>query len=243
MHVLMVFLDGVGIGKKDSGTNPLFAAPMPALRSLLGGELPSLHRRHLASPRATLIPLDANLGVPGLPQSGTGQTALFTGVNGPAIAGRHFGPHPYSTLKPIIREMNVFRRLKEREKSVCFANAFPQKFFDYLGGPRARLTVTTLACVLTGIPLLRAEDLLAGRGISADITGAGWAALGHPEIQAITPHEAGKRLCELALVYDFVLFEYWKTDHAGHAKDMHEAMAVLQLFDGLLAGIIEAMDP
>jgi hypothetical protein len=243
MHVLMVFLDGVGIGKKDPGTNPLFAAPMPALRSLLGGELPSLHQRWLESPRATLIPLDANLGVPGLPQSGTGQTALFTGVNGPAIAGRHFGPHPYSTLKPLITEMNIFRRLREREKSVCFANAFPQKFFDYLNGPRSRLTVTTLACVLSGVPLLRAEDLLTGRGVSADITGAGWPALGHPEIQAIAPHEAGVRLCGLALRHEFVLFEYWKTDHAGHGKDMHEAISVLQLLDGMIAGIVDTMDP
>ena len=128
----MLFLDGVGIGVKDPSVNPLFAARMPALRSLFGGELPSLGRRRISSGTASVLPLDATLGVPGLPQSGTGQTSLFTGVNGAALAGKHFGPHPYSTLKPVIAERSIFRRLREAGKSPLFANAFPQRFFDYL---------------------------------------------------------------------------------------------------------------
>jgi bisphosphoglycerate-independent phosphoglycerate mutase (AlkP superfamily) len=42
--------------------------------------------------------------------------------------------------------------------------------------------------------------------------------------------------------YEFVLFEYWKTDHAGHAQDMAEACAALKALDELLAGVLEAMD-
>jgi 2,3-bisphosphoglycerate-independent phosphoglycerate mutase len=243
MHVLMVFLDGVGIGRRDARVNPMYAAPMPALRSMFGGELPSLRHRRLESANAILIPLDATLGIPGLPQSGTGQTALFTGVNGAALAGRHFGPHPYSTLKPVIKEKNIFRQLREKGKSVWFANAFPQKFFNYLGSDRARLTVTTLSCLYSGVPLLNVEDLVSGRGVSADITGAGWQSLGHAEIYPITPSEAGERLCALALEHDFVLFEYWKTDHAGHGREMQEARTVLQLLDDMLAGILRSINP
>jgi hypothetical protein len=242
MKVVMLFLDGVGIGAKDPRVNPVWAASMPALRSLLDGELPSLRRRALRSSRAAVIPLDANLGVPGLPQSGTGQTALFTGVNGAAVAGRHFGPHPYSTLKPIIRDRNIFRRLLDAKKNPCFANAFPQRFFDYMDQKRARLTVTTLSCVSAGIPLLRAPDLAAGRGISADITGEGWKGLGYPDMESITPQEAGRRLALLGADHDFVLFEYWRTDHAGHAMKREEAVAVLEAFDGLLGGLLGALD-
>jgi hypothetical protein len=242
MRVLMLFLDGVGIGVSNPSVNPLFAAPMGALRSLLDGQIPSLRHRRLASHATTLIPLDANLGVAGLPQSGTGQTALFTGVNGAAVAGRHFGPHPYSTLKPIIEEQNIFRRLLDAKKSPWFANAFPKRFFDYVEGKRSRLTVTTLSCMYSGLPLLRAPDLAAGRGVSADITNAGWHALGYPEMATIVPQEAGKRLARLASEHDFVLFEYWKTDHAGHAMSMTEATSVLETFDGMLTGILDSLD-
>ena len=72
VRVLMLFLDGVGIGRRDAEVNPFFAARLPALRSVLGGELPSLRRRRLSSPHALSGPRDATLGVPGLPQSGTG---------------------------------------------------------------------------------------------------------------------------------------------------------------------------
>lgn len=243
MNVLMLFLDGVGIGTKDPAVNPLFAARLPALRSLFDGELPSLRHRTLSSPGATLVPLDANLGVAGLPQSGTGQTALFTGVNGAALIGRHFGPHPYSTLKPVLEEKNIFRQVIDAGKRPCFANAYPRRFFEYMEQKRFRLSVTTFSCVAAGMPLRTGVELEEGTGISADITGAGWHALGHPETRIITPEAAGRRLARLSTEYEFVLFEYWRPDHAGHAMDMKEAVGVLESFDGLLAGILRSLDP
>jgi hypothetical protein len=238
----MLFLDGVGIGKSDPSVNPFFAANLPAIRSLFNGELPSLRRRTLSSRHATLVPLDATLGVAGLPQSGTGQTALFTGVNGPKLIGKHFGPHPYSTLKPIIKEKNIFKQLLDAEKNPCFANAFPQRFFDYMNNGRSRLTVTTLSCMMSGIPLLQAEDLVEGKGISADVTNAGWRTLGYPDMPTIESAEAGRRLSRLSAEHDFVLFEYWKPDHAGHSRNMQEAIDLLQRFDAMLIGILEALD-
>jgi len=242
-RVLMLFMDGVGIGKKDPAVNPLFAARLPALRSLGGGEIPSLGNRRLRTPRGAVLPLDATLGVEGLPQSGTGQTSLFTGVNGAALAGRHFGPHPYSTLKPVIASRSIFRRVSDAGKSPLFANAFPRRFFAYMEGKRARLTVTTLSCTTSGVPLLGAADLARGRGVSADITNAGWKSLGHGDIGVIAPEEAGRRLAGLSREHDFVLFEYWRTDYAGHAMDPAEAVSVLETFDGMLAGILDAADP
>jgi hypothetical protein len=238
----MLFLDGVGIGRNDPTVNPFFAARLPALRSLFDGELPSLHNRMLSSRNATLVPLDATLGVEGLPQSGTGQTALFTGVNASRLIGKHFGPHPYSTLRPVIQEQNIFKRLLDAQKRVYFANAFPQRFFDYIDHRKSRMTVTTLSCTMSGIPLLQANDLRKGKGISADITNAGWKDLGYPDIALIEPAEAGRRLARLASMHDFVLFEYWKTDHAGHAQNMSEAIEDLERFDAMLAGVIEGLD-
>ena len=238
----MLFLDGVGIGKKDDAVNPFFRAHLPAFRSLFDGDFPSLHHRRLSSRRASALPLDATLGVAGLPQSGTGQTALFTGFNGPEFIGKHFGPHPYSTLKPVIHEKNIFRQLLNLRKKPYFANAFPQRFFDYVDQHKSRLTVTTLSCMASGVPILRAEDLARGEGISADITNAGWRSMGYPDMAVIDPAVAGRRLARLSRHHDFVLFEYWKTDKAGHSKKMEEAVEALEKLDAMLVGILEGLD-
>ena len=242
MHVLMLFLDGVGIGKRDSAKNPFVAAQLPTLRWLLGGPLTSLRRRRFSNRHASLVPLDATLGVDGLPQSGTGQTALFTGVNAAKIVGRHFGPYPYSTLRPVIKGQNIFRQVLEAGLDPYFANAFPQRFFEYFDGHPTRVTVTTMSYVMAGLPLLKANDLQAGRGVSADITNIGWAELGYPHLGLIEPAEAGRRLAHLAAEYDFVLYEYWKTDEAGHSLNMQLAVDVLEVCDAMLAGVIEHLD-
>ena len=242
VRVLMLFLDGVGIGRRDPETNPFFAAEFPALQALCDGEIPSLESIGTDGSASTFMPIDATLGVEGLPQSGTGQTALFTGVNGARYIGKHFGPHPYSTLKPLLRERNIFRQLHQRGKTTCFANAFPQRFFDYVSHRRSRLTVTTFSCLESNVPLLRSDDLERGRGVSADITNAGWPELGYPHISVIEPEEAGERLVRLTSEFDFVLFEYWKPDHAGHAQDTTDAIDVLRRFDRMLGGILASID-
>lgn len=242
MPVLMLFLDGVGIGNADAATNPFFAASLPNLRSLLANRLPTLNAPSISTTAATLFPLDATLGVEGLPQSGTGQTALFTGINGARMIGKHFGPHPYSSLKPVIERNSIFRQLLNIQRTPCFANAFPQRFFDYIDRKRARLTVTTYACLTSGVKLKDAVELAGGRAVSADITSAAWPRMGYPHISEIPPQEAGRRLVRLLDDHDFVLFEYWQTDHAGHAMEMPSAVDALERFDGMVGGIMEHLD-
>lgn len=240
MKVMMLFLDGVGIGEDDAERNPFLRAHLPALRSLFNDNIPTRQVPALNNGKATLVALDATLGVDGLPQSGTGQTALFTGVNAARMIGKHFGPYPYSTLRPLIAERNMFRQLQRRGHSVYFANAYPRQFFDYFSNWQTRLTVTTLSCSYANMPLHTFEDLQHGRALSADITNAGWSRLGY-DIPSISPEEAGKRLVRLSREHDFVLFEYWRTDKAGHAQSMSEAVATLELFDRMLLGVFETL--
>ena len=143
----------------------------------------------------------------------------------------------------VIAEKNIFHQLKEIGKSVVFANAFPQRFFDYTESGKRRLTVTTLSCQLAGVPLLTANDLQRDEGISADFIRAQWPKLGHPEIKPITPRAAGKHLASIVLKHDFTLFEYWLTDHAGHSQKMAFAVEVLERLDEFLSGFLESFDP
>ncbi len=242
MRVLLLFLDGVGIGKPDGSINPFFKAKLPNLRLLLGGELPHSQLKRISTARAELIPANATLGVAGLPQSGTGQTAIFTGVNAPKFVGKHFGPHPTTTLRPVIEKKNIFRLLKSARKSVCFANAFPKQFFEYTNSGTRRLTVTTLSCQFSGVPLLTSDSLRQNEAISADITRTHWPKLGYLEIPPVSSEEAGRHLWSIAAKHDFTLFEYWLTDHAGHSRDMDFSVDILERFDGLLGGLLEEFD-
>ena len=242
MHVVLLFLDGVGIGKKDANINPFFRARMPTLTTLCGGELPSIPWKNKSGGQAEIVALNATLGVSGLPQSGTGQTAIFTGVNGAKKFGRHFGPYPPSVLRQEIAEKNIFQRLKSMGKSVVFANAYPQRFFDYTASGSRRLTVTTLSCLLAGVPLLTAQDLQRDEGISPDFIRAQWVELGHSEIKPITSKTAGEHLAHIAAQYDFTLLEYWLTDHAGHSQKMAFAVEVLERLDEFLSGFLESFE-
>jgi hypothetical protein len=242
MNVILLFLDGVGIGSADATLNPFFAGRLPYLRHLLGSNLP--HRRFTSyrSDSVALGPVNATLRVPGLPQSGTGQAAIFTGVNAPLLAGRHFGPYPPSTLRPLIEAKNIFRRLLALRKRVVFANAFPEPFFAYVRSGTRRLTVTTLSCLMAGVPLLTAEDLRKDRALSADFTRSRWPELGHPDVLPTTPRQAGEHLADIGARHDFTLFEYWLPDHAGHRQELPFAVEVLERFDQFLEGLVETAD-
>ena len=242
MRVILLFVDGVGIGAADAAVNPFFRAELPWLRGATGGRIPHHHDRRISSPRLEIVPADATLRMPGLPQSGTGQTTIFTGTNAARVFGRHFGPFPPTSLRTMITERNIFRRLQRKGRSVVFANAFPSRFFEYTESGTRRLSVTTLSCKLAGVPLLRAEDLLRNEAVSADLIRSRWGELGHPAVKPISPREAGHHLWSIAARHDFTLFEYWLTDHAGHSQKMDFAVNVLELLDEFLGGFFERFD-
>src|SRR5712692_4882 len=242
-RVLMLFLDGVGIGRADKKINPFFAAELTELRGLFEGELPQLSRRTIHSPSASVVPLNATLGVPGLPQSGTGQTALFTGINAAKFIGKHYGPYPYSSLRPVISEQNIFRKLSRLGRKVFYANAYPQRYFDHLTNHKSRITVTVMAWLESGFSLNDYSKLQQEKALAADITNERWVKLGFGDVPVISPTQAGRRLVSMLEDFDFVLYEYFYTDHAGHSQSMENAVAVLQMVDGFLGGILAALDP
>lgn len=241
-RILMIFLDGVGIGKKNGEINPFFSGKMSTLQFLLGNSMLSLRDAHRQTTLASSVPLNATLGIKGLPQSGTGQTALLTGINAPKYIGKHFGPYPYSTLKPVIQKENIFRRLNSMGKKVFYANAFPRRYLDHIAVKKNHVTATVLSWLMAGFELQDSNSLLRGHSLSSDITNERWNKLGFGDVPVLTPQEAGKRLINFTVQYDFVLYEYFYTDHAGHAQSMKQAHEVLTVIDGLLEGIMNCFD-
>lgn len=241
-QVLLLFLDGVGIGSQNPKKNPFFAFRLTSLYSLLNGHIPHLRDAHYSSSKVSLVPLNVTLGVSGLPQSGTGQTSLLTGINASRLIGKHFGPYPFSALRPIIKEQNIYRNLQSLRKTVFYANAFPRQFFEHITSKQNRMSAITMAWLMSGFELNDSTTLAEGKAVSADITNERWNKLGYPDMPVISPQTAGERLVRLAEQYDFVLFEYYVTDHAGHSQSMEEAYKVLTTFDEMLEGILSNLD-
>jgi 2,3-bisphosphoglycerate-independent phosphoglycerate mutase len=243
MRVLFIFLDGVGLGSNDPEINPFARVTMPTIEALLGGHKLLAGVAPLNTERASLYALDAGLGVAGLPQSATGQAVLLTGDNIPALIGEHYGPKPNPLIATLLQNGTLFSRLSSSGRSAALLNAYPPRYFHGVDSGKRLYSAIPLAVTSAGLPLFTKEDLFAGRALSADFTGVGWAEmLGYPDAPVLSPEAAGNKLASLAQGYDFSLFEYWASDYAGHKQDMPWAIRQLNVLDGVLQGLLEAWD-
>ena len=237
----MIFIDGVGIGRKDYDSNPFFKYGFKTFTEIFG-EIPSLDNQKLSRNGAYLFPVDARLGMEGLPQSGTGQTSIFCGINAPKFVGKHFGPYPYSTLVPVLKEKNILKYYRDKNKNSCFANAYPKVFFDYIKSGRSRLSATSLSCRLSGIRLNTVSDVRAGRALTAEITNERWnSKLGY-KLKVIKPQTAAKRLLRIASRNSFTLYEYFLTDHLGHGRYDGDLLKTMDVLDEFLLTVVKKMD-
>jgi hypothetical protein len=186
------------------------------------------------------FPLDATLGVSGLPQSGTGQAALLTGENAPALHGRHFGPWVPARLRPLVREESLLARAQARGKSCVFANAYPKEYFDSRWARRP--AAPPLAAMGAGILNGDGDALLRGEALSSEIVNTPWRRhLGYRHIPEISPEEAGRNLAQISLQADLTFFAHYATDLAGHRGRMEGAVEALERVDAFLAGILEEL--
>jgi 2,3-bisphosphoglycerate-independent phosphoglycerate mutase len=242
-HVLILFLDGVGLGPPDPKTNPFWTARMPNLTSLLDGRRLILDACPYTSDRASLSALDTTMGIPGLPQSATGQAILLTGRNVPAEIGEHYGPKPNPSVAKILQEDNLFKQVLNRGGSAALLNAYPPRYFEAISNRRRLFSAIPMAVHAAGIELMTAEDLQAGRAMSPDFTGEGWSSQpGFPPAPIYSPDEAGNQLARLSQKYTLTWFDYWLSDVAGHRGSEEQAIGLIEIFDEVLGGLIHAWD-
>jgi hypothetical protein len=243
MRVLFIFLDGIGLGENDPAINPLARASMPNLNRLLDGRKLIKDAAPFHGERATLLAVDPAVGVSGLPQSATGQAILVTGINIPAELGYHYGPKPNPEVAAYLKEATLFSRFTKEGKKAALLNAYPPRYFDGIDSGKRLYSSIPLAVTNAGLPLFRHQDLFAGRALSADFTGNGWRTmLGFTDAPMMDTQHAGQTLGTLAKEYDFSLFEYWASDYAGHKQQMETAVGLMEAFDEVLGGLMEAWE-
>lgn len=243
MRILALFLDGIGLGENDPEKNPFAAANMPAIMELTGG------RRWLAetgpqrAARAVFIPTDPRLGVPGLPQSGTGQASLLTGLNVPQIIGRHYGPKPDRQTRQIIAKHSYFKRVTARGKKAQLLTAYPPRLLhDFARGKTLRSSIQQAASE-TGQPHFTVDDVLSQRALTAEWTTDSWQKhlkLGHAA--SYSARQAGRLLARLSRACDFAFHSHWMTDRVGHRGPFARGVELLEMFDQVLSGVLDEWD-
>jgi 2,3-bisphosphoglycerate-independent phosphoglycerate mutase len=181
------------------------------------------------------VAADATLGVPGRPQSGTGQTALLTGLNAARLFGRHFGSWVPTTLRPVLAEESVLARALRAGHRAVFANAHPPGF-----GVERRPSAPALAAHAAGLLTRGAAELARGEAVASSITNERWQAhFPDTRIPAPSAEEAGRALVRVAAGAELTLFAHYDTDYVGHRGSLPDAVAALERVDAFVGGILD----
>lgn len=243
MHVLLIFLDGIGLGDDDPASNPFAVASMPTLIGLSNGHRWLRDTGEQVSPRAVFKPLDPRMGVPGRPQSATGQAAILTGKNVPLLIGEHYGPRPNPPVRALLHEDNLFKQVVAAGKKAALLEGYPPGFHTSISSGKRLPSSYQQALLEAGLPLFDAEMINRGDALAVDWTGESWRSeLGFGDAPLYTPFDAGVKMVELSRRYDFAFFSHWLTDVFGHRGPFEMAVNVLELFDGVMAGALSVWD-
>ncbi len=215
LKIIFIFMDGLGIGSDDPARNPILDSRFPFLRNIL----------------KNATPLDACLGVEGLPQSATGQATLLTGVNAAEAMGRHIEGFPPARLKKLIQDENLFFKLIQLEKQPTFANSYWTT--DPHSIPPRRQSVTTVMTVSALGGVRGKTELLSGKAVMHDITRWTTHARGY-DGPLVEPEDAAGHLMAVGEENDFTLFEYFLTDRAGHSAKPEQVFQCLETLERFL---------
>ena len=228
MSVIVIFVDGVGIGQQDVSYNPC------------------LHSNYqIFSPTINLpfngiqFSLDACLGVNGLPQSATGQSSIYTGKNAAKLIGKHLFGFPNQKLKELLIKQSVFEKLNSLSYRCKFINAFRPVFFT---SPEifnnVRLSVTSEMNRAARLPFCSIKDIKNKNALYHDFTNKELIEKGF-QLPIFDSNTASKVLIDQSKKYDLILYEYFLTDKAGHRKNMKYAISEINKIESLIYMVIE----
>ncbi|QEN03695.1 hypothetical protein EW093_02925 [Thiospirochaeta perfilievii] len=211
--LLFIFLDGVGLGL-NSEINPI----KNLFKNLTGVDF-VLNNYPIINDDFLLKPIDAVLGINGIPQSATGQTSIMTGVNSQRRLGFHHTAFPNRELINIIKEKNILLELKNRGLSVTCANMYSKEYFEKRESrSKNMLPVSALSVKTSNLPFRFMDDYNKNEAVFADITNEIIRSRGY-NIDIITPQIAGSNMLNICNKNDFTFFEYFITDTYGHKKE------------------------
>ncbi len=251
MRFIFIFIDGIGIGKKDEN-NPFFFANPAILRLWQDSDQNNTG--------ITLKAIDPLLGIDGIPQSATGQTTLFTGINIPELIGKHFGSFPNKALRKVIKEENLLFKLSNSGKKVKFVNSYPKhsELFsnshinideegnlifsdDFPDKFKKRISVTSSILISNNIKPFDIEDIKKKRSLYQDYSNKSLLKYGL-DLPVFSPEEAAGVLYNTSGNYDLILYEFFQSDIYGHRNSFNEQVELISDLDSLLNTLISLLN-
>ncbi len=187
--------------------------------------------------------IDACLGVEGVPQSATGQTTLFTGINAAKSIGYHRPAFPNQALIKLINKASILKLAIENGLTSTFANAYTPEYFKMAERGLRTHSATTLCVMAADRRFRNLKELLKGDAIYWDITNQNLQNRTDDIVPLLSPYVAGERLAKLSRCYDLVLYECFLPDLIGHEMSMKKAVHCLETLDLFLKGIVENLLP
>lgn len=236
-RTILLFVDGLGWGKDDPSINPqhVYDGQLFKLPPNVAGQTVPLAAGGYARP------IDAILGVGGVPQSATGQTTLLSGQNSQLAIGQHLSGFPSLELRQILLEHSILRRFAEHGLQARFFNAFHPRFFELTRERQLTFSATTVANLAGELPFFSLDEMEDGKSIYQEFTNQELIDKGF-EVGLRTPDEAGSILARESQNFDFTLFEYFRTDRAGHSMDMDQSCHQLGKLDIFLSRILHDLE-
>jgi 2,3-bisphosphoglycerate-independent phosphoglycerate mutase len=250
-RLIFIFLDGVGIGRQVPG-NPFYLAKAPYL--------PLYNRKNNLPDQTPIKAIDPILGIPGFPQSATGQTTLYTGKPVPVLLKRHQGTTPTKLMRQIIREHNLISTLKNNRIKATFINAYPV-FARYFSTPhvnikedgrlvfssefpelfKRRISVTSCMMISSRITPFDEHDILAEKSVYQDYSNIELSRRGLT-LPEFTPEKAAEIIFRQSRHYDFMLYEYFQTDIYAHRKSISECTELIKNMSRLIEKLVNQLD-
>jgi 2,3-bisphosphoglycerate-independent phosphoglycerate mutase len=250
-RVIFIFVDGAGVGRAEAD-NPFFQAKSFFLPFWQGA---------MALPDGTpLAAIDATLGIPGPPQSASGQTALFCGATAVEIGNRHVHGYPDRHLRAIIREKNLLSRLAGMGVKARYLNAYPAH--DELFGARhvriepdgrlwfsaefpekfkRMISVTSCMLLASGQPPFGENDIRTRRSLYQDFSNRQLIARGL-DLPEYSPRQAATIIANTAKKCDFILYEYFQTDIFAHRRSLADCVVLIRDLNDLLGNLLSRLD-
>lgn len=238
--LVLLFLDGVGLGDPDPALNPVTAARTPVIAELLGGQLDRA-TAEVTQGGVVFRHLDTTMGYEGLPQSATGQTAILTGSNAAAAMDRHYGPWPGPTLRRLLEDESTLFDIGIEAGGAALANAYPPGYFAALTRRRHRPNAVAFAATSGGLQLKTLADYGRGEAVAADLSGDHFAALDDGLERAGLRGSAGA-LAAVARSNAFTMLDLWLTDHFGHQRAHEAGRSLMERFDTFLGALLQGGD-
>lgn len=230
-HVLLVLLDGIGIPPPGRVSALVFGHRFFARLS---------RERIVGLPSGGIgVPVNADLGTPGLPQSATGHTSILTGLNAAQAMGRHVCGFPTFTLRKILQERNILKDARTLGLQGAYVNGV--RPLHHLISKRGLKSAMAIAAESVGQKLMGLKDVASLRALYHDFTNGELIKRGE-RLPRLKPKEAGRILARIAMGLNLSLYEYCLTDLVGHSKDQEMAMEQVVRLEEFIEGILEEMD-